>query len=596
MDADTDLINNYDANGKPVLLDIDSIVNEKDAKQGEYLKLLGNIQGNILKDHGRDHSLHLFLRGFSEAPDEVKQSIQELARATYSLSKDFYPEKYKNYPNEFHYVASAIEQYQLGRLSDVSDPEYGNTYFVNIALSHKGLMAIDKSPPDDTSFRGGLKAAPKRFVAESPAQVGPEGGISLANWETKYDSLDAMILIAHQDKNSLVDQHEQPLIKDRTLQQLLEPFQRYVVAIEYGHVMYDRDDHEPKKLRLFHDVIGFALGTLNRLTHVSRPSGPSKKIIEHFGYQDGISNPLFYKRDVSNREKVDIEDHALANGGYSQAAALKLALIEDPNCKPEDCAYGSYLVVAKLEQNVKRFHRDIIGLANLLDGHDENDKINRAKALVIGRFPDGTPIALEKRDGGIARSGKDPTIARFPNNFGYPPAYPPNSGPCPFQTHIRRANPRNTQIDAPGEAKGEEGIRRRRIVRRGITYGKRDPEPKDRPKTDQLPTKDVGVLFMCFQASIVQQFEWIIVMWILYGFQRDAMMATKPLGDRPEGSDILICDKWPKEWEVNRKGPFPYGNAAVFRFQRHVTLKGGEYFFAPSTRFLQEIAAAKEQS
>jgi deferrochelatase/peroxidase EfeB len=127
-------------------------------------------------------------------------------------------------------------------------------------------------------------------------------------------------------------------------------------------------------------------------------------------------------------------------------------------------------------------------------------------------------------------------------------------------------------------------------VRRGITYGKRDPEPKDRPRLKQLPTKDVGLLFMCFQASIVEQFEWILVMWILYTSQRDAMVSTKPLGDKPKKSDRLFCDQWPKKWDSQDRGPFPYGDLAVFRFQRHVTLKGGEYFFAPSISFLTNIA------
>ncbi len=563
-----DLINNYDANGKPVLLNIDEIIKTREFQQSEYLRLLSNIQGNILKDHGRDHSLHFFLRGFSEAPDAVKQSIQNLAQATYRLSRDYYPEKYQDYPNEFHYVASAKEQYQLGRLSDIPVCEYGQTYFVNIALSQKGFETLGKLPPDDTSFRGSLKAAPKRFVEESPSQVGPEGGIPLAYWETKYDDLDAMLLVAHQDKNSLVDEHEQPMIRDENLHKLLEPFQRYVVAVEYGHVMYDRDDQN-----------------LN-----------GRKIVEHFGFQDGISNPLFYTRDLKNREKVDIESHALDNTGYSQAAPLKLVLIPDPNCQPDDCAYGSYLVVAKLEQNVKRFHQDIIDLANLLEGSNDNEKINRAKALVIGRFPDGTPIALQEHDGGIVRSARDTTIAQYPNNFGYPPAYPPNPGPCPFQAHVRRANPRNTQVGQPGEGQKEEDIRGRRIVRRGITYGIRNPEPKDRPRLDQLPTKDVGILFMCFQASIVAQFEWIIVMWILYTSQRDAMVATKPLGDEPKKGDALICDKWPKKWDPQDKGPFPYGDIAVYRFQRHVTLKGGEYFFAPSIVFLRNITKVQANS
>jgi len=67
-------------------------------------------------------------------------------------------------------------------------------------------------------------------------------------------------------------------------------------------------------------------------------------------------------------------------------------LIPDEAVDAED-AFGSFLVFRKLEQDVDRFDQLVAGLALKL-GVDEA----RAGALVIGRFKDGTPIALSKTE------------------------------------------------------------------------------------------------------------------------------------------------------------------------------------------------------
>jgi deferrochelatase/peroxidase EfeB len=54
--------------------------------------------------------------------------------------------------------------------------------------------------------------------------------------------------------------------------------------------------------------------------------------------------------------------------------------------------WGSYYVFRKLEQNVRRFkehERDLAGELNLT-----GDSRELAGAMVIGRFEDGTPVAL----------------------------------------------------------------------------------------------------------------------------------------------------------------------------------------------------------
>ncbi|MGH9852177.1 MAG: Dyp-type peroxidase, partial [Blastocatellia bacterium] len=45
----------------------------------KYDQMLKQLQGNILKSHGRDHSAHIVLR-FTAEPHAAKQWIQQFAR------------------------------------------------------------------------------------------------------------------------------------------------------------------------------------------------------------------------------------------------------------------------------------------------------------------------------------------------------------------------------------------------------------------------------------------------------------------------------------------------------------------------------------
>jgi hypothetical protein len=179
----------------------------------------------------------------------------------------------------------------------------------------------------------------------------------------------------------------------------------------------------------------------------------------------------------------------------------------------------------------------------------------RAGALVVGRFEDGTPVVLQ------------PAAGRPTNGFDY--VGDPEGEKCPFQAHIRKMNPR--QAGAP------------RIVRRGMPYGQRWKEPGDNPTLEELPQKDVGLLFMCYQNNIEKQFEALQYFW--------ANDPRQPLGQAP-GIDPLIGQasalgpgqhRWPAQWNE------PHATHKPFHFKGFVSLKGGEYLFAPSIYFLQHI-------
>ncbi len=246
--------------------------------------------------------------------------------------------------------------------------------------------------------------------------------------------------------------------------------------------------------------------------------------------------------------------------------------MHDPHGKKE-VSFGSYVVFRKLEQNVRGFKEAEGNLAATL-GLTGNDK-ERAGALVVGRFEDGTPVVLRETEGML-----DPV----PNNFSY--ADDPGGNRCPFHAHIRKVNPRGEGVDTKAaQTKRHTQLakeRSHRIVRRGIPYGTRLKEPKDNPSIEELPTKDVGLLFMCFQSDIANQFEFL------------QKQANDRDPQRKTGLDPLIGQTaasadpqtWPPTWGGGYRKPFS--------FSAFVMLKGGEYFFAPSISGLVTIASMDE--
>src|SRR5262249_46751559 len=143
-------------------------------------------------------------------------------------------------------------------------------------------------------------------------------------------------------------------------------------------------------------------------------------------------------------------------------------------------------------------------------------------ALVVGRFENGTPVVLQPIEG------------RPTNNFTYDED--PDGAKCPFQAHIRKVNQRQAET------------RSRRIARRGITYGAREPEPQDNPGLEEVPAAGVGLLFMCYQKNIVKQFEYLQFVYANNpGFPAGQEPGIDPLIGQPGGNG-LGQQRWPARW------------------------------------------------
>lgn len=283
--------------------------------------------------------------------------------------------------------------------------------------------------------------------------------------------------------------------------------------------------------------------------------------IEHFGYFDGISQPLFTTEDLKKYYK---EGRGGSPGiGWDPGASLDLVLVPDPFTEAPD-AYGSYLVYRKLAQDFDLFESRVAACATAL-GVDKD----LAGAMTVGRFKDGTPVV----------DSKVPD-SKYLNDFMFDED-DDDGFRCPRHAHIRKVNPRGT---TPMTSLEDE--RRRRIVRRGIPYGKPSPTIGSDSTETQTGPAERGLLFMCFQASIKKQFQFIQRTWVdnpnfpvslLNPFKKDT-------GDDPLiGQDPDETQRWPKVWGQ------PDAGRKSFNFEAAVTLKGGEYFFAPSKTFLEEL-------
>jgi Dyp-type peroxidase family len=382
-----------------------------------------------------------------------------------------------------------------------------------------------------TSYRNAFSTGMK---ARQPYLLDP----AVADWESGYrDDIDVMILLADDDVAALES-------RARDVAAAISSF-AIVQAVETGQTVH-------RKFNL--------------------PGGEKELGVEHFGFVDGRSQPLLLQEEVDGEAKA-------GDKTWQAAAPAKLVLVKD-ELAGNDHSYGSFLVFRKLEQNVRGFRRAMKDLGSAVGVSPE-----LAGAMAVGRFEDGTPIAMS------GKSGIGPV-----NDFDF--AGDANGLKCPFQSHVRKTNPRGEAVGpkAPLD-KTVEDEKLRRIARRGIPYG--GDLTVDKPE-GELPEGGVGLLFFCYQADILEQFEFIQRVWANNPFFLEpAKSGKKNQHYDVTGLDPLIGQKhptspgaaqparnWPSAWgQPTKKCPVDFAG--------FVSMKGGEYFFSPSLTFLRSLDGTK---
>ena len=537
-------------------LDLNTLAEPIDPTEPEFASLLANLQGNILKSHGRNRTVNLFLTFAPDMKEEVEGWIGYFTR---------------------RYVTSALRQMQQSR--EFKENGISGGVFATLSLSAEGYEYLDvdltsfreeKLSPafltTDCLFKKGMKAAQSELNDPDPA-----------TWEFNKtnDVIHALVLLADEQQARLTD------VTNRVLDGLDATGILAVPPVIIEGVAIRDESNQP---------------------------------LEHFGYRDGISQPLFLAQDV------DEEAERFGISEWDPSAPLSQILVSDPLAEKPD-SFGSYFVFRKLKQHVAGFLNAEEQLADKLfpdtvsgtpPVRDDNPIRERAGALVVGRFENGIPVTVNGSEQGEK--------FRDFNNFNH--LNDQDGARCPFQGHTRKTNPRgDTRKLLPGEPveatdKQERG---RRITRRGITFGVRFTTHVDscgdtildedgvpmlfedgegqlaRPEVEAdgslnppLLTDEVGLLFQCYQSSIPNQFGFIQKGWADNAdFATPATGLDPVIGQLPPAVAGQPNPAFAHSWPVNYDDPA--SPKKDFGFGGFVEMQGGEFFFTPSVSYLMQF-------
>jgi Dyp-type peroxidase family len=333
---------------------------------------------------------------------------------------------------------------------------------------------------------------------------------------------------------------------------------------------------------------------------------------EHFGFKDGVSqpgirgqlpdgtpltpsqNPLDPGQGKPGQDLLWPGEFVFGYAGQDPTKEIDVPgpdPLQNPRRKaPPFARNGSFLVFRRLRQDVANFHRFLGQLAAQFEVTPEF-----VGAKMVGRWPSGAPVVISPQHDD-QQLGDD---ACRNNNFEYqepdeapskpvplpgdvcqnvqPPEDDPTGAKAPFAAHIRKAYPRNdTSQSIP--SLNESTTQTHRLLRRGIPYGGQSASTPTSPVDDAL---DRGLLFLAYQVSIVDQFEFVTANWV----------NNPDFKDDGAGFDPILGQN---NDDPNRRRSFrlslPGETQPIETDQDWVIPTGGGYFFAPSIASLQILA------
>ena len=377
---------------------------------------------------------------------------------------------------------------------------------MNVAFTFAGLRMLGLPQPVLDSFPEAFREG----MAARADRLGDRGPSAPSNWEPGFDQAHVLVTVSAVDAAHLEAALESVIGEDAEMRAVVLVHLQQAEALAGGH--------------------------------------------DHFGFFDGIAQPAIEGSGVAPRPGDGQPDGA---GGWREVATGEVLLgyrDEDGGLPaapaPPFERNGTFVVYRKLAMDAAAFRR-FIASTGYPGGADQ------LAAKIVGRWPDGTPLALSP-------DRPDPSAAI--NDFSY--SDDPDGLRCPLGAHIRRANPRDSLGFYDGRLSN-----RHRIVRRGRAYG--PPLAAGRLEDDGV---DRGLIFVCFQADIWRQFETIQALWIDDG---------DPFGLGPD-KDFLIGEPHGTEGKMTIQGHPPYFLTPQPRF---VTLRGGEYLFQPSMSALRTLSS-----
>jgi Dyp-type peroxidase family len=268
---------------------------------------------------------------------------------------------------------------------------------------------------------------------------------------------------------------------------------------------------------------------------------------DHFGYRDRLSQPVI---EGTGEVPAPGFDAPIKPGefilGYPDEDGPP-ANLPQPDILSRN---GSYMAYRRLQEHVGRF-RDF-----LRQNAKTSEEQELLAAKLMGRWRSGAPLVL-------APDKDDPQLAADPkrnNAFNYK-EMDPQGYAIPLGSHCRRMNPRDTTANP----------NRRRIIRRGATYGPHLP--------DEAPEDGVerGIAAFVICASLIRQFEFFQNVWANWPNFHELGNERDPIIGNQDGTFEFKIPKRPIRKKITGLPAF-------------TTVKGGAYFFLPGIKALQYLS------
>jgi Dyp-type peroxidase family len=313
-------------------------------------------------------------------------------------------------------------------------------------------------------------------------------------------------------------------------------------------ILFARDEAERERCQVEHDKLVAACEGVEVLSALDLEATPPFDYAhDHFGYRDRLSQPVI---EGTGEVPTPGSGPPLKPGefilGYPDEDGPP-ANLPQPEFLSRN---GSYMAYRRLQEHVGRFR-------DFLRQHGESpEKQELVAAKLMGRWRSGAPLVLAPEKDDLAL-GAD---LQRNNDFNY--KHMDSHGyAVPLGSHIRRMNPRDTAAN----------MNRRRMIRRGATYGPHLPEgaPEDGVE------RGIAAFVIC--ASLIRQFEFAQNVWANdrnfheLGNERDPIIGTQ---------DGTLEFKIPKR-PIRKK---------ITGLPAFTTVRGGAYFFLPGIRALRYLA------
>ncbi len=517
---------------------------------------IDQIQGNILPGFRFPHQEMMACK--LKPDSRFEKFIEVILPMITTMRESFF------YREERLYLAKRTNTFGI---ASFSLPQQQNLFWLNIGLGRQIIMEYFPEVSQlDNSFNLGLSA--RSFLLGDSKDASAEGNKN--NWRFGHGSKEADIfLIASSDKIETLDEETAKL--------------RELIAEHNIELLYSERGE--------------------RL--------PDEK--EHFGFKDGISQPAI--RGLVDTDGTPISRRLIIRGNegndtpeYSEPGKLLLWPGQFVFGYPKQSAShfrtpvaptnietspliknGSFLVFRRLKQDVAEFQNQTQEMHRELTASQGFETVSYEDfiAKLVGRKKDGTTLLAE---------GNNPP-PDFANDFNFksdtkgftlengqvldPVKSDPQGSKCPMFAHIRKVNPRDLATDQGAETNTATF----RILRRGIPFGKQ----YNHTSTDDPANKEErGLLFLCYQTSIQNQFELLTNKWM----NKEARPETNV------GHDILVGqnneeDSGGVKWCLFTAN----GKAKKLESQKPFVIPtAGGYFFCPSIAALAAISIKAEKN